>query len=292
MDLSVYIKQLLYRYDCVIVPDFGGFIANLVSSQLKNDTITPPRKCITFNGILKHNDGLLVNYIASELSCSYPEALARVQVAVACWRTQLQYESISLEGIGVFNLSPEQKIIFKPFQKINYYTDSYGFSPCKAEKINTSFADLKHQNVHFFNLKNTFKYAAGLAILFAVGAFSYRSLILNKVDGAEKTQAAGFLSQKNKTAAAEIFVKNPLKKQRVVKKYYIVLGAFRQQKNIIKYKKRIADKGFTPEVLPKNEKGIAMVVLGGFHSKKQAGQLLRKAKKVLQKDAWIFTKKL
>ena len=30
MILATYINDLLYRYDCVIVPDFGGFVTNRV----------------------------------------------------------------------------------------------------------------------------------------------------------------------------------------------------------------------------------------------------------------------
>ena len=193
----------------------------------------------------------------------------------------------------MFSYSAAQKIIFKPSQKINYCTDSYGLAPCKAEKIQTSFRDLGYQKTPaFFNIKNTLQYAAGFAIFFVAGALSYRSMILYTTEPTEKTQVASFLPQKNNTPAAEFFVKNPSEKKTIVKKYYIVLGAFKLQKNILKYKKHILNKGFTPEVFPKNEQGVSKVVLGGLHSKKEAEQLLHKAKKLLQKDAWIFTKKL
>ena len=67
MIIANYISDLLYRYDCVIVPDFGGFVANRIGAQVNNftHTFSPPTKQITFNGLLKHNDGLLANYIAS-----------------------------------------------------------------------------------------------------------------------------------------------------------------------------------------------------------------------------------
>ena len=67
MTLANYINDLLYRYDCVIVPNFGGFITNIIGANVsaEKNTFYPPKKQITFNVYLQHNDGLLANYIAS-----------------------------------------------------------------------------------------------------------------------------------------------------------------------------------------------------------------------------------
>ena len=76
MILAKHITDLLYRYDCVIVPEFGGFITNRIGAKLNESTQTfyPPTKQITFNSHLKHNDGLLANYIAETTSrISKPE---------------------------------------------------------------------------------------------------------------------------------------------------------------------------------------------------------------------------
>ena len=66
MTIANYLKDLLYRYDCVIVPNFGGFITNNTSAQIHRSTHTfyPPSKQVGFNVNLSYNDGLLANYIA------------------------------------------------------------------------------------------------------------------------------------------------------------------------------------------------------------------------------------
>ena len=53
-------------HDCVIIPQFGGFVGNNRSAVLNETTgiITPPSKEILFNLNLKTNDGLLINHIA------------------------------------------------------------------------------------------------------------------------------------------------------------------------------------------------------------------------------------
>ena len=69
MQLSPYIKDLLYRYECVIIPGFGAFLANYTSATIDADSSTfyPPGKTISFNIQLQTNDGLLANYVASSV---------------------------------------------------------------------------------------------------------------------------------------------------------------------------------------------------------------------------------
>ena len=61
MELSGYIGDLLQKHNCVIVPEFGGFIANYKSAVIDtvNNRINPPSKSVLFNPNLVNNDGLL-----------------------------------------------------------------------------------------------------------------------------------------------------------------------------------------------------------------------------------------
>ena len=94
MSITTYISDLLYRYDCVIVPDFGGFVTNTISAKVNHfsHTFYPPTKQITFNAHLKNNDGLLANYIASSQKISFEEASVKIAALVSNWNTQLQNE--------------------------------------------------------------------------------------------------------------------------------------------------------------------------------------------------------
>ena len=81
MQLSPYIKDLLYRYECVIIPGFGAFLANYTSATIDADSSTfyPPGKTISFNRQLQTNDGLLANYVASVEGTSYELALQKIR---------------------------------------------------------------------------------------------------------------------------------------------------------------------------------------------------------------------
>ena len=63
-----YISELLFLHDCVILPNFGGFVGNPQSAKLNKTTgmLSPPSKQILFNANLKTNDGLLITHISNE----------------------------------------------------------------------------------------------------------------------------------------------------------------------------------------------------------------------------------
>ena len=64
MQLSKAITNLLYDHDCVTIPGFGSFIINESSAKYidKENKFYPPGKYVSFNPLIKTNDGLLANY--------------------------------------------------------------------------------------------------------------------------------------------------------------------------------------------------------------------------------------
>ena len=75
-----YIEELLYLYDCVIVPGFGGFVGVYAGAAIdeKQGRILPPRKTVVFNRHLQQNDGLLIEWIARKETIPYEKAERRV----------------------------------------------------------------------------------------------------------------------------------------------------------------------------------------------------------------------
>ena len=136
MNLANYISDLLYRYECVIVPKFGGFVTNNKSAKIdvSNHTLYPPFKQITFNRHLVNNDGLLANYIASVDHISYECAVNYIQFEIDAWKEKLKNSDLSLNGLGTFNLV-DGKLHFEPQQKINYLTSSFGLSNVVRSEI-------------------------------------------------------------------------------------------------------------------------------------------------------------
>ena len=94
MVIANYIKDLLYRHDCVIVPNFGGFVTNRISAQIHKNSYTflPPTKQVGFNSHLTHNDGLLANYIASSENISFDQATIKISEIVSVWNSTIKIE--------------------------------------------------------------------------------------------------------------------------------------------------------------------------------------------------------
>ena len=130
MRLAAYISDLLYRYECVIVPEFGGFVTNETSAKLNRLTHTfyPPTKQITFNSHLQNNDGLLANHIASVENISFSEAVSSIKNEIDSWKQSLKNESVELSKIGIISKDQQGNIIFEPTTSQNYLTSSYGLS--------------------------------------------------------------------------------------------------------------------------------------------------------------------
>lgn len=60
IELDRHIEILLLSNDCVIVPDFGGFMAHHVDARYDeaDGTFLPPLRTLGFNPQLKMNDSL------------------------------------------------------------------------------------------------------------------------------------------------------------------------------------------------------------------------------------------
>lgn len=136
--IDFYIADLLYSYDCVIVPDLGGFVANYAPAQIHaiQHKFTPPSKRLSFNSNLKNNDGLLTNHIAERRSISYEEANGLIKSFVSQSITGLnQGDKIHIEKVGTLYLDPEKKIQFKAEESNDFLLDSFGLSDFRALPI-------------------------------------------------------------------------------------------------------------------------------------------------------------
>ena len=177
MKLEQYISELLYQYDCVIVPTLGGFIANYKSATIQpiQNTFSPPSKSISFNKNLSNNDGLLANFIAQKEGITFNDAVKKIEAYVATINRDLKLKNrILLHDVGALFLDTENRIQFEPQNTVNYLLGSYGLpvfqkQPIKhitiEEKITTQFKDKTTPlTVVKSGKNNKWKVAAAIAI--------------------------------------------------------------------------------------------------------------------------------
>nr|WP_314550891.1 SPOR domain-containing protein [uncultured Capnocytophaga sp.] len=139
-DLNVYIEELLYKHQCVIIPKFGAFISNRKSAKMADDrTFDPPKREITFNASLNSNDGLLMKYVSEQSGIDYKLVEDYVNLAVEGWKRILQQEQpLVLDKIGTLRQTREGRVSFEPANEVNYLTDSFGMGPFVPHEVPTS----------------------------------------------------------------------------------------------------------------------------------------------------------
>jgi hypothetical protein len=308
MTLANYISELLYRYECVIIPSFGGFVTNTISAKVNHYTHTfyAPSKQLTFNSNLHNNDGLLANYIASSKNISYVEAIEFMNKEVFKWNNSLKTGELELENIGSFHLNNEQKLIFEPSNTINYLTSSFGLSSYVSPAVKRisykekvaqleTVAPILSSNENKRKTPVFIKYAAAAAIFFALATVTWKEYqkyeYNNLVAKSEQQQ-----QQVEKTIQEATFViKNPLPTitlnvTKKTHKYHIIAGAFREPLNAEKKLQQLIQKGFNAKILGLNKWNLTQVAYESFSSRTNAINTLNTIKKTDSEDAWLLVK--
>ncbi|MCU4163907.1 SPOR domain-containing protein [Carboxylicivirga caseinilyticus] len=129
--IEQHISNLLYTHDCVIIPDFGAFVASLASARIDKDKniLLPPSKEIGFNRSLSHNDSLLISTFAQRNGLTYSHA----KIEVERFRSKVidQLESgneVNLDKIGSLKLDAIGNVQFTSGTTENYLPEAFGLT--------------------------------------------------------------------------------------------------------------------------------------------------------------------
>jgi len=136
MKLETVIGDLLLRHNCVIVPEFGGFVAQQTSASIdvQQGLLYPPNKSILFNKHLQTNDGLIISAFSTSHSFSYDESLQYIKKSVAEWKKQLlRGERIYIDRVGFLFIDSSKNISFRQDTQFNLLLSSYGLSCVKFQ---------------------------------------------------------------------------------------------------------------------------------------------------------------
>jgi len=137
IELSRHIEILLLRNDCVIVPDFGGFMAHHIDARRDEDGLfVPPMRTIGFNPQLRLNDSLLAQSYAEAYDSSYPEAVRRIESEVNELRQHLENEgSFELSNIGTLKLNEDHHYVFEPCEAGILTPELYGLTTFEMKPL-------------------------------------------------------------------------------------------------------------------------------------------------------------
>ncbi|MCR5890159.1 SPOR domain-containing protein [Hymenobacter sp. J193] len=143
MQLSDHISALLRDHDCVIIPDFGGLIADYSPAHIHpvRHTLAPPTKRVAFNQALTRNDGLLVDALSRTLNMPAAQARQLVREAVARMQSELTAaQRTELPGIGIFRHAAGRGLDFEYTGTHNLLTASFGLPELLSRPVRATDA--------------------------------------------------------------------------------------------------------------------------------------------------------
>lgn len=129
LDIDRYIAELLETHDCVIVPDFGGFVGNYAKATINpvSHKFDPPFRKISFNKFLKHNDGLLASYFARKTNEQFEVSVGHLKDYAVLLREELETQKkVRFENIGVLHLRSDGSLQFEQLRDARFMKDSFG----------------------------------------------------------------------------------------------------------------------------------------------------------------------
>lgn len=310
MQLETYISDLLYRYECVTIPEFGAFLTQPVSATIDQATNTfyPPKKVVSFNEQIQTNDGLIANYIADVEKIPFEIANKKIAKRVKILKSYLtQGETLNFKNIGEITFNSEGKILFEPSYHLNYLTDAFGLSQFGSLSVTREVYKEAVETIEKVipisvtpekrKSKPYLKYAAVAVIALTLGGLVASNYYVNQIEEYNQLAQEEATQQLDNKIQQATFSLNPLpaitlKVSKHTGNYHIVAGAFRIEENCDKKIKQLKADGFSPRKIGANRYGLHEVVYASYEDRLEALKALRTIKKTHNKDAWLLVKKL
>ncbi|MBT8393245.1 MAG: SPOR domain-containing protein [Flavobacteriaceae bacterium] len=311
MQLETYISDLLYRYECVVIPDFGAFLTQRESAKIQESTnnFYPPKKVLSFNEQIQKNDGLLVHYISDVEKIPFETALNKIEKRIKSLKSYLiQGETLTFENIGDIYLSKEGKVQFEPSYHLNYLTDSFGLSqfvsPDISREVYKEEVETLEEAVPLIitpekrKERPYLRYAAIALIALTIGSLGMSKYYVNQIETHNQlAQEEANKELDSRIQEATFVIANPLPAitlnvDKQEGRYHIVAGAFRIEQNSFKKVKQLQKLGYNARIIGVNKYGLHEVVYQSFEDRIEALRALRKIRYNHNRDAWLLVKEL
>ena len=305
-----YISNLLYLHDCVIIPGFGGFVGNKKSAFIHpvSGIIYPPSKELLFNKNLTQNDGLLATHIAKQENIDLSETSSLIEDFVQSIQTELNSRSaFKLQKVGTFTKGKEENISFLQDKNQNYNLASFGMQANhKSKKVERTISDEKEVIVKTIKQKDfgeTLKRAAavlvpliGLSLIGITQEENINDIYSQMANLNPFTNSKTEIVKEAPTKEIEVPIIEIIETEKVEivipiiteqHTYYIIAGAFAEQKNANKMLRKLKRWNYDASIV--EGENLMRVSYNSFSKKEEAIMALAEIRKD-NKSAWLLTK--
>ena len=290
------VAKLLHSNDCVIVPNFGAFVLKSKSAYIEKNEFFPPSKYVSFNSMLKDNDGLLAKHISGEKNISYKKSLKLISEEVISFKESLSKDLIiDTESLGIFELKEKETLVFNPDFSINFDNKVFGLKSFVREPLLSKISQESKKN-NQFSSNVLLKYAAIAIAIFGFSYFGYfnyndylnneklKNIAIAQEKILENVKSATF--NLGELPPININVTAPIVKDNSVY-YSVIAGAFRSKGNAEKHLNTLIGKGYQASYTSINPKGLYRVAYARLKTRKEAADLISKIK-TSGADAWLL----
>lgn len=325
MKIEEYISDLLFEHDCVIVPDFGGFVCNYASAAIDpvKHLFEPPAKRILFNKGLTRNDGLLAHHISAKLKLPYTEALKYIAGEVKRFKEDIEKDKrLMLDNIGLLYTDEKGSLIFQQDNKLNYLADSYGLSAFYHLPVSANAGNEANVIPIHNERKKIRPYAIAAAITVLVASACYFTLfekpsnlrfssldIFSKREASQYVFSPSIYKELPKPFAEEAVIlppttvsvpapttTTPAISTKVAVPvtassfYSVIVGSFSIKENADNLVAQLAKQNINVSIIGKTPQGLYMVGYGKYASHDAAATERDNLRKGIFKDAWVVAK--
>lgn len=324
LNIASHISFLLHEHDCVILADFGGFVANYGSAKIDPviQLMHPPTKHIVFNRSLQNNDGLLVNEVASCEGISFKKAQKEVGLYVSDLKDRLHlHKKVIIEGVGTLIQSHDNTLLFVQDLTTNHLLSSYAMGTIQSpvikrisvqERIGAKIKQLDDNHLPS-NKKSWLKVAAVLLPLamVSVAGLTQKGEIESAVANLNPFSTLSAGSKMPALESAKIFnysthsptnnIVDAVQQSFVIKaeaeatiqtqtpKHFIIAGAFGSKHNAKKLVRKLQRWNYSnARIMGQSKKGLYRVCYDGFAQTRDATIALQQIKQENQ-SAWMLS---
>jgi nucleoid DNA-binding protein len=312
------IEESLLSYDCVIIPQFGGFVLNTKGFLYDEDTLTiyPKRKWVAFNERLQADDGLLAMALAQKTGLKQKEAFKEIhEFAIRLSQRIKSGETFELGNVGTFTLGSESNIKFEPKLNTNFDLAQFGLIPVQIKQkpvkptlipnpVVESLVDLAPVTTKPEEKRLSFQFYTYVILSFLfVGSVTYFLTEPNARYASSSMSPLIIKIKKKEIIKAPIITheaKASVKEARVEKNeisvpeldIFLVAGSFLTKEKAMLSQLELVNKGFSDvEILEKQEGEKHFRVSVGRVANFDLGyQKAAEIKEEMKLDIWVFKK--
>ncbi len=278
-NLSAYIVELLYKHECVIIPDFGAFIARNEESRYdkRRGLMLPPRRRVYFNASITHTDGLLADYIAEKENISYDEATNYIAKSVDDIRDHTSRGGVyTLDGLGqvrTVQIGSTEQIEFLLDDDANFMPESYGLTAVRVEERRKSLSE----QVDRVGLRRAVASAAAVALLLLMSTRTNDPAGVERADLSSvfaQMQATSKTSSQHTETAQEdttnTHIATTTHDKEIKESFYVVVASFKSHSEATEYTAKQKVRGITDLDIIDSGNGKYRVVAAHFNSQEDA----------------------